>query len=78
MQEKFHFRLTPMQKNILYLIGAVIAGLVIYKIIGPNPPLTDKAHYEIEEKAKELDKRRTEDIEGGNVPRQQWQSEDPH
>ncbi|MCB5191458.1 hypothetical protein LG198_12035 [Methylobacillus arboreus] len=63
MKKKFNHRFTATQKNIFYLLLAVIAGLVVYKLIGPNPPLTDQAHHELETKAEELEKRLTEDLE---------------
>ncbi|MCB5185019.1 hypothetical protein LG201_07360 [Methylobacillus gramineus] len=70
-------KITVKQKNYLYLLVAFILGLLIYKFIGPKPPLSDDSHQRLEAHAKELEKINTEETKEGPAKRSEWYAEHP-
>lgn len=65
-------RLSPLQRTLLALLIAVLAGVGIYRVIGPEPPLPEAARTDIEAQARDLEQRAAEVKADGDNNSSKW------
>lgn len=68
-------RLSPLQRTLLALVIAVLAGVGIYRVIGPEPPLPEPARTDIEAQARDLEQRAAEVKADGDNNTSKWMTE---
>ncbi|WP_195742095.1 hypothetical protein [Methylobacillus flagellatus] len=65
-------RLSSLQRTLLGLFIAVLAGIGIYRVIGPEPPLPEPARTELESQARVIEQRAAEDQADGDNNPSKW------
>lgn len=65
-------RFSPLQRTLLALLLAVLAGVGIYRVIGPEPPLPEPARTNIEAQARHLEQRAAEAKADGDNNTSKW------
>ncbi|MPS48012.1 hypothetical protein [Methylobacillus sp.] len=65
-------RLSPLQKTWLGLLIALLTGIGIYRVIGPEPPLPEPARTELESQARVIEQRIAEDQADGESNPSKW------
>ncbi|MGY1488224.1 hypothetical protein ACW4YW_02335 [Methylobacillus pratensis] len=65
-------RLSSLQWTLIGLFIAVLAGIGIYRVIGPEPPLPEPARTELETEARVIEQRAAEDKADGDNNPSKW------